>query len=306
MKKISILLIGIGLIYQSCNKQIELKPGIENFDISLEKKTYKVGEEVNFYLHGDPDMIVFYSGEVLHQYAYKDGRKLTLDNLNLSFTTSKPVTLRRQDNQLFIMASTDFNGDYSNFSNIEEATWTDITDRFTLSESITFSPSGEVDISDLIVEDRPLYIGFRYVSYPHDQGRVGNWHVQNFSLVGRTVLGPMTLGDMKESGFMLVDQHPDLAPSKSKLTATRITLYGDLDIDMLTESWAVSKGFETGETDLGFDLPVAIKGMESAPLNRYTYIYNEPGTYKATFVASNASVDEHKSIVREIEFTIIE
>lgn len=307
MKKFLIYLSISAFVFSSCTKKdIELKPGLENFDISLENTSFKVGEEVSFNLHGDPDMIVFYSGEVEHEYAYREGRTLTLDDAVVSFTTSKPVTWKRQDDQFHVVASTDFNGDYSDFSNIESATWTDITDRFVLSSSITFSPSGEVDVSDLFVEGKPLYIAFKYVTHPQEMGRAGMWHVQSFSFVGQTLLGPLVLGDMETSGWRLLDQHPEESPSQSKMTKTRVTLWGNLDVDLQTESWAVSKPFDTGEIDLGLDLPVAIKGMESAPLDRYTYIYEKPGTYTVTFIATNASVDDSKKVRREIEVTVTE
>lgn len=306
MKKHIYYFIMMCIVSGSCTKEIELKPGIENFDISLEKKSYKVGEEVTFDLKGDPDMIVFYSGEVEHDYAYREGRKLTLERAMVSFTTSIPVTLRRQDDQFYVMASTDFNGNYEDFQGIQQATWTDITDRFDLATSITFHPSGEADLSDLFVEGKPLYIGFKYMTHLQEFGRAGMWHVQSFSFVGQTALGPLILGDMETSGWRLIEQHPEEVPSQSKMTKTRITLWGNQDIDKETQVWAVSKPFDTGEIDLGLDVPVAIKGMESAPLASYTYIYDQPGTYTATFIATNATVNESQKVVRQIEFTVTE
>ncbi len=304
---INILLLSV-IVFASCDTSIPVTSGIDNFEVTTDSTSYKAGEEVYFNIKGSPDMITFYSGEVLHEYSYRDGRKIQLNDAILSFSTSKPATASAQVNQFKVVVSTDFNGDYTHFSNVESATWIDITNRFTLATSVTFIPSGSVDISDLIEEGRPLYVGFKYIAYPMEQGKVGTWHVQSFSFLANSAIGPLALGDMTTSGFRIVEQNPETAVSRSTMTATRITLLGYVateENNIQTETWAISKAFEVGEIDKGPDRPIAIKGVESVPMDVYSYIYTQPGTYKATFVATNANASGSVSVARELEVTIV-
>ena len=55
----------------SCNP-IELTPGIDKFNVTIDVDSVKVGEEITFHFKGNPNLISFYSGELNHQYEYKD------------------------------------------------------------------------------------------------------------------------------------------------------------------------------------------------------------------------------------------
>jgi hypothetical protein len=74
--------------------------------------------------------------------------------------------------------------------------------------------------------------------------------------------------------------------------------------DPQTENWAVSKPILIDQVDLGPDWSVAIKGIANPKLEEFRYAYDKPGTYKAYFVAINASIDGRKEVVRAIDITI--
>lgn len=307
MRNFVYLLLPTLFIFTSCNSDIPLSLGIDEFGVSTEKNVYKIGEEVTFHLEGNADMITFYSGEIFHDYDFREGRIIQLDNASLSFTTSKPTVWKAQEDQLKLMLSTDFNGDCSDFSNIEAATWTDITHLFKLSTTISFIHSGVVDLSEYHVKDKPIYIAFRYILNTMDYGRPGVWHFQNFSFSANSVLGPIVLGDMETAGFQIVDMHPDKAPSRSKQTKTRVTLQGyeqTEDNNIYTETWAVSTGFYLNDIDRGPDKPLSIKNLESSSLTSFNYTYHEPGTYKAVFVATNANIDNFTRTAKEVVVTV--
>ncbi|MFA4868416.1 MAG: DUF5017 domain-containing protein [Pedobacter sp.] len=79
---------------------------------------------------------------------------------SLSFSTQ--VMFGAQKNNLSIVVSTDFNGDYS-MEGINKATWTDITKMFELADSKEWKKSGEADISALIASGKPFYVGLKYI-----------------------------------------------------------------------------------------------------------------------------------------------
>src|SRR5882757_8152495 len=140
-KLYTLLLVPVALA--SCHKEVKvaLKEGTPSFDVSLAaSNTYKVGTDVVFNFSGKADVISFFSGELYHDYAFKDGRTIDVTNPTMTFTSA--VTGGTQTNQLAILASTDFNGVYNDtlkppLTNIHAATWTDITSRFALGTTAT-------------------------------------------------------------------------------------------------------------------------------------------------------------------------
>src|SRR5690606_24333171 len=200
-----------------------------------------------------------------------------------------------QANQLALLATTGFNGNYVFDGGIDAANWTDITSRFVLSANTTYLSSGTVDVSDLVEEGQPLYFAFRYITKNQATSGVGRtWRIQNFLLTSQTSIGLITLGDIQTTGFRLVDRKPEIAPMRSTLSATTLSMVAhavaDSNRTVETENWAISKAFYGGTQDLGPDRPVAIKGVTDAELESYTYVYNQPGTYKVYFIAKNTNI----------------
>jgi hypothetical protein len=298
----------------SCKKEIKvaLNEDAPSFDVTLAStNTYKAGEDVVFNFSGKADIISFFSGELYHEYAFKDGRILDMTAPTLAFTSA--VTGGTQTNQLVILASTDFNGVYNDslkapLTDIHAATWVDITSRFVLGTTATFLASGAKSISDVVVAGKPLYLAFKYTTKPQAvNGAARTWMIQNFVLTGTASVGTLTLADMTNSGFRIVDGSPTTAPAKSTVAATRITLLGnsyDSTNDLLTENWAVSRAFNAGKIDAGPDYPVGIKGIANPTLTTYKYKYTKPGTYKVYFIASNANAYEMKQVIRSLDIAI--
>ena len=104
------------LILGACNKVEVATP---DFEVSTLTKSVKAGEELTFQFTGDPDQISFYSGEPLSDYTFKSGRTVSTEGLDLSFTTT--VQYGAQKDQLSILYSTDFSGNYT-LEDIRKAT----------------------------------------------------------------------------------------------------------------------------------------------------------------------------------------
>jgi hypothetical protein len=177
MKKLIYICL-LSVIYVGCTKDPQVE--IPQFEAKLESPdNVTANQETKFLFSGKADLITFYSGEPLNDYQFKSGRTIEKGQVTLSFDSR--VNFGTQANQLAILASTDFDGIYQ-LSNVKAATWFDITNRFTLptvASSSVFLPTS-ADISDLIVDKKPIYIKFRYRGRPRAQFGAGRiWYVQN-------------------------------------------------------------------------------------------------------------------------------
>jgi len=224
-------MLAAALIMASCEKPT-LDADAPAFDVSAEKTTVKAGEVVKFMITGgEAQNISFYSGELLKQYDAKAGRVVDVagQGATLAFTSS--VQLGTQANQVSLLASTNFNGDYSSVAKVKAATWVDITNRFKLGTNATLLASGTVDVSDLIVAGKPIYFAFRYNTKAQaTNGIARQWFIQSFTLNSKKLLEnslTLTIADQTTTGFRIVDDLKDKAPALSSVTATRLTLQGN-------------------------------------------------------------------------------
>ena len=294
------------LLHAACKKSLDLNGGTPDFNVAATTGTLKAGEPVLFRFSGNANVISFYSGEPLRDYAFRAGRTETCTGGLLSFTSA--VTGGAQTGQFSVLASSDFNGQYADLSAVQAAKWTDITARFALGTSATFLASGAKDISDLLVKGKPLYIAFRYLTKPQQQnGAARTWMVQSFSFQSITPLGNLAATDMFTNAFRLVTSNPTTAPARSAASTSRITLLANTftaDNDPATENWAISAPITWETVHLGPDRPTGIKGGTAARLESYSHTYTKAGTYKAYFVASNINIDKSSEVVKEVTVTV--
>jgi hypothetical protein len=302
-----------------------------DFNVSTQSATYKAGQLVTFNITGDAHTVSFYSGEPLKEYAYRNGRLVDAGNsgAKLSFTSAlsggsqgtipaSPILITNAPPQLRVLASTDYNGKYD-FASLGSAIWTDITSRFNFGTTAAFQPSGSVDISDVLVPGKPLYIAYKYTTLPQaTNGTARNYQIESFTLNSNKDIGTAdmpvtpTITNLLGAGFRIIDQNPVSAPARSIITTTRISLLGNLydsvndpGNDPQSENWAISRAINTSSFDLGIDKAVPIREQVSASaLISHTYTYAKPGTYTATFVASNLTKNDRKEVVKEITITI--
>lgn len=294
------------LLHTACEKSLDLNGGTPAFAVDSVTGSFKAGEPVLFRFSGDADIISFYSGEPLKDYAFRGGRTEAATGGLLTFTSA--VTGGAQTGQLTVLASSNFNGAYTDINAVKAATWTDITTRFTLGTSATFLSAGVKDVSDLLVKGKPLYVAYRYITKPQTQnGQARSWMVQGYNFQAITPLGNLTAYDMFSGAFQLVKSNPPTAPARSAVSTSRLTLLANeftADNDPETENWAISAPITWESVNLGPDRPTGIKGGTAARLESYSHIYTKAGTYKAYFVASNTNIDKSSEVVREVTVTI--
>ncbi len=309
--KIKLCIAVIGLMAISCEREIGLSPGLEEFDVTTEKHVYKIDEDVIFNITGDPDMISFYSGELYSEYAYRDERVIDLQKTLLSFSSANPVLSGAQVSDFRVLVSTDFNDVYT-YENLVNAHWTDITSKFSYGVSTTYVPSGNYEISELYEAGRPLYVAFRYINKSQEEyGVVRRFLIQSFQMIGQSIYGDHLIGDPVSSDFRLIEKSED-ARTASSLTTTTITLNGyprttpSADPDPATDTWAVTKAFDLDMLDNGPDRPVALKGNQDPKLRSHVHSFSQPGEYTVTFIGINANIGGSKEIVKQIKITVVE
>ncbi len=298
------------VVFASCDRAIELSPGLEDFDVRTEKTEYEVNEEVIFHFDGNPDMISFYSGELYNDYAYKEARLIELEKTLMSFSSARPVLTNSQESDFKVLVSTNFNNIY-NYENVTAANWTDITSEFTYGTTVTYVPSGDYEVSELYEEGKPLYVAFRYNSKPQETyGPVRRFLIQGFQMLGQSMYGNHILGDPMSSDFRLIEKSEE-AKTTSALTTTYISFNGytrtlPTDPDPETDTWAITKVFDLDKLDKGPDRAVALKGNQDPEIRSHIHAFQEAGEYTVTFVATNANIDGSKQVVKQIKITVVD
>lgn len=301
MKNFIIAITAITLI--SCNK--ENKVEAPAFDVTATTNTVKAKSEITFTLTGNPELISFYSGAILHDYDLKGSRII---NTKVTMTFNSQILDGAQPDQFAVMVSSDFNGTYD-LQNINAAHWTNINERMRLAtadDNREFVPSGKVDVSDLVVANKPLYVGFKYITKPQTaNGRYNLWRVESFLLSAVNEIDSTALLTQSGGGWKLAVSD-NYEANRSTITGTRITLIGNAtNKEVLTEAWAISKAVTTAtQTNLGPDRPVAIKSVADAPLRTYTFVYDKPGNYTATFVGINANLGGEKKKIIQLPIVV--
>ena len=317
MKTVHKLLMLLAIVFAGgCDNTLEIDtPVFDITETSIKDDTDETGQpvkKVTFHIAGNPDLISFYSGEVLHDYNYREGRTVSTKELNMSFSTNAKLnsgTIAIPD-QLAVLVSTDFSGKYEE-ADIAAATWTDISSGFTLSPVVThdnFLPSGTVNLLDYAVEGKPLYIAFRYLTPAQTAARRHvQWRIRDFAVRMVTDLASTVVASQSSAPWTLYHKGP-FESGRSATNTSQLILRGNntsKNFPEPTEDWAISRAIEVAEeTDLGPDRPIAIKARGDAPLTSFTYQYPASGQYKVVFVASNVNIEKEKKIVKELDLNI--
>ncbi len=293
MKHIRLIAGLAGMIaFASCNKELTIKP--LSFTVTTSSTKYKVGDTVHFKFTGNPDIISFYSGDDGNDYANRE-RTLADGKPQLQFATY--AQYGNQVNTLQLMVSTDFTGTYDAAS-IAKATWTDVTDRAKLSTGADNTPSGIVDLSDILAQKKPVFIAFKYTGVTGSTQKT--WTIKNLTLsLLKTNNKVLPITDLASAGWKQVDIKNSAALWSISAAQLRIAGGGGTAAD--NEDWLISKLLYLNQ--VAPDVAVPIKNI-TQQLDSYDYVFTQPGTYKVVFLAANATSDKQESTTQEINLTI--
>ena len=263
-------LLLVGLV--SCME--DEAPSVE-LNVALDKQVYQVSEPVTFKLNGTPDNIVFYSGEVGHNYAYKE-RYHADGDLLVKFNS----WVRYGDiyHNLKFLVSSDFSGIYDK-ENVEAATWIDLSDKFRFSVGDDQTPSGEVNLKEYVgaEEDAKLFVAFRYED--EQKARQNNWIIRSITLDCVSAEGVRSnLATMPTMGWKVVDfENP--AVTWNVASTSQILIDGGANQPKNVD-WVISQAFDVRKTTP--DTGVALKNI-STTMDEYKYVYTKPGIYEVVF-----------------------
>lgn len=293
MKHIRLILGIVALsAFISCKK--DLKIDSLNFGVTSNATTYKVGDTVHFNFTGNPDIISFYSGEDGNDYANHE--RTTADGApQLQFTSY--AQYGTQLNTLHLLVSSNFSGTYDS-SSISQASWTDVTDRATLSTGADNTPSGIIDLSDILAQKKPVYIAFKYTGTSGSTQKT--WTIKNLTLnLLKTNNKILPVTDIASAGWKQVSILNSAAVWS--ISASQLRIGGGNATADDNEDWVISKLLYLN--NVSPDVSIPIKNI-TQKVKGFDYIYSSPGNYKVVFLAANATADKQESTTKEIDLTI--
>ncbi len=289
-----ILILVLSVLAVSCTKK---DVGAVSFDVTTSSTTYNVGDSVVFNFSGNPDYIVYYSGENGHQYQYRNRTKAQ-GTPYLNFLTY--LQFGTHPNTLRLLLSTDFSGSYDTVG-IRNATWTDITSKAILSTGKDSTFSGNISLAEYNHPDTPIYVAFKFADKQDGVVSQRTWTIRNLSLINKLQdSSSSTLLDIPNSIWLGVNflnpavlwtiSNASLRISGGNLTAPS------------NEDWVISQPVNLGEVNP--DTGVAIKTLTAPVLKSYYHIYTKPGNYTVVFDAVNANSTSRTEGQKTINITI--
>ncbi|WP_343702752.1 DUF5017 domain-containing protein [Chitinophaga sp.] len=303
-RSICIISAGLSLLAAACNKEMNVEA--PSFSVNIDPSrlvadtfTYRVGDTTRFIFSGNADNIAFYSGEAGKQYANRQV-DYRLGKVTLSF--SSKAEFGTQTNTLTVFATNKLAAFDS--TSIVDAAWTDITSRLKLATNATVVASGNADLTDLLSNERDsLFIAFKYSGVTGSTQRT--WTITNY-FVNNEVNG-----DIYTAAALATDVNfwTRLGNVKTPANAIWAATSSDLKITggaaaaPANTSWAVSKPIYAGRIPPAVSTPV--KSIVDPAKTEYAYSYANAGIYKATFVAFNHTLDDEKSVVKELIIKVI-
>ncbi len=308
MKKTILALSVSGLFLTACSENEIQAP--DDFGVSVTKATYKLSDSVQFNISGNPDNITFYSGEPGREYDKRDFFSSDEGTLTLQFNsqTRAGATLPRN---ISVLISTDFDGEY-NEQSVKAAKWTDITSRAVLPANTASNAdvaSGEINLDDLKVKGRPMYLAFRYVSEDAAGTAQRYWNMGRMLLINSVPgNGDFEITPTIEKGLFQVVEFQGAdnkwtintgTASSHRLIHTANAINAQPDDD-----WVISRGFQVFQTFGHKKNAVNVKSISGSTPRTFSWRYSTPGTYKATFIALNADRDVQKEVIKEVWITI--
>lgn len=321
MKNRIALLAATILLAASCSQEIVYPV---TYNVLLDKdNTYLVGDPVKFNFTGDVDNIVFYSGETNHQYIYRDRYEVGVEdieraNLHIEYQARYGYTdgLSVYVTNDFAGLSGDFDADKLMIKQMVDggmAGWTRLDYKEGAS---TVWTAQDYDISEF---------ASNFVLAFHWNPKLGSSAQRHYWLNGRVDIAikgaPSSATEftgMEWEGIMLNDEYtqghyslsanPGFNMTKPTTAAIMIngcngpsSLGGAGGPEYAHDGWLFTKA--KALTQVSSDSGMVIKNLQNY-MSSYEYVFNEPGTYKVTFVGINKNIGGSDKVVKEMTINI--
>lgn len=305
MFKDIILSIATGCLLGACSKT--LSHGDVTFNVQAESTTVSVGDTVTFSFSGNPDVITFYSGEPGRRYEYRDRTSAEGTPL-LRFRTIRANG--SQPNSLSLLVSNNFEGVLvsdtpATINRIRNAVWTDLTARATLSGGAAGAvASGNIDLSDLSAQGKPVYIAFKYTAQAgstQNKWTIDSFTVKNVLADGTSYVNAnMNAWNISYTNYGVATFSPGFFACKLSntynwsISSTNLVITGATSAAAATapaEAWVMIGPIDLKKVTPDMGVPVKTVSQSTADL-LYNYIYTVTGEYKAVFSGGKISQDE--------------
>lgn len=302
----------VSLAFQSCEDLEEVDA--PNFEVAF-NTTAKVGEPVEFNVKNAPNFLNFYAGDFQHQYKHRN-RTNAEGTVTMSFLNSQKWGLGdNSEGLLTVWYSKDYDGS-GTAESVNSATWTEISDRFNISNLYDFAlqESGVVDITDL-ADGNAIYFAFKYFC-DDTSTRPAEWWIDelNIQMDVADAPAPLTVATESEPGFKPVDVQGVVNgwnANKWYWSGDRGTnglwrMRGQVKVGgewIVNEDWLIT--YPINLTKVAPDTGTPLKTY-SEKLDTFEYTYTKAGTYTITFVGSNETIHGKKEIIKEYTITVTE
>lgn len=288
--------------------------------------TVKSGTPVQFNFNGDPDFLTFFSGEDGKKYEYRERITINEDEVEssvLDFTITpqygKPAKI------LSMYIADDFPGlDKKDFEAdsvlVEKQAWKELIPQEELPQAVKVQ-SYKVDMKPYLGKRVAIAICYRGQDKTNTQSR---FTFNNMQIVNTLTSGQQTSLSATSFGFTPInmlykhnlDDQKGMTANRAYGTVTNNTsgIWNFKDMNAffihssnanteLKYSWIVSNLLVANSCtpDAGTNIKTISLG-----LNTYSYTYAQPGTYTATFVATNGNYKQTKSVVRAYKVVVTE
>ncbi len=321
MKKFLIAIWAI-LALASCKKDNLSNP---EFDVIVDTENaaeiedgvpvFKVGTSIKFNLSGVADMVTFYSGEPGMMYQHRD--RTSIQGLPFVQFNTQMENGNMPPGFLHVLLSSDFVGftkdRVQDAENIAKATWVEVTDQANLPTTPTTQLSPKIDLT--AYADKPLYIAFKYdrpVNTDFPRYQIRNFRVANEA--DGTAYDIVNTGNAGWTAFDFnarANEDPYLATGGG--TTNRIWDFRNAASDnrisigynstLASNDWAITRALDL--TSITPDEGKGIKAYNDDRLREYQFTYNKTGTFTVSFLATNSSYENAKSLVKEVKIKVI-
>ncbi len=302
------MVVGLVLGCWACDETREVDAP-DAFGVTVKNATVKAGEAVDFDFAGNPDYIVFFSGEKGQKYENRNRTKIVANAVTMNFRSV--VRYGKTVPTLRIFVSTDFNGTYD-MENIqsEGANWIDITEEFTIpltsaSSWTNTTPSGNFNLQKHIDTNKNFYIAYQFLQNGSEGSAYRTWQIPEFNIdIDSDSDGLINVCTIQSAGWVGViapGSNPSADYKPKKVTDGLIELKGGTAGTAKTEIWMISKKIDASSVDSDRGQSISNYSYE---LPAFRYYYELPGTYTATFVGTNANIHESKQAVRSVQITV--
>jgi len=282
-------------IFISCTKK---EVGAVSFDVKTDSTIFKVNDTVNFRMSGNPDYIVFWSGEIGNDYNHRN-RDTGTGMPILCFTSQEKYGNHK--NTLHLMVSTDFKGKNYDTSELRNATWIDITRRAKLDSTTNLTPSGNINLGDFLSYNTPIYIAFQFADQKDGVNAQRSWNINNLSLINYlSLIDSSTILDIPNNIWLGVSL---LNPAVNwKQSSSLLTIGGGTKDSSSNEAWIISQPINLRKVIP--DAAVPVKKLSDPILKSFYHIYSKPGNYRVVFNAVNANANGKTEALKSINITV--